>query len=209
MACLEEYSLHLLSVQQCHACCIILQQVHTIMLCQACPFDFNCMLSKSSLDATVPTPSLDHANPIVCSTLCSSPLLMQVRCCQNSKQSPSLQRQCFLPGVVDSVRGYNQPFEVLFLGVGARLDDTGVSPQLPAIWYTLLRLMSRLGMLLLGTHTALPQVHLAAFLRSYYSLMPKVAVSRFCFVMFCSVSYLFWHVNLSIMCLLAHRPLTM
>ena len=81
MACLGEYSLHQLSIEQCHACCIHQHAVPS-MPCLTCY-----TLSNSSLDATVPTPSLDHANPIVCSTLCSSPLLMQVRCCQNSNQS--------------------------------------------------------------------------------------------------------------------------
>ncbi len=158
MACLGEYSLHQLSIQQCHACCLMLLQVHTSMLCQACPFYMSYTLSNSNLDATVPTPSLRHANSIVCSMVCSSPMLMQVRYRQNSNQSYSLQRQCCLPDVVDSVRGYNQPFVGLFLGVGARLDDIGVFPQLPAILYTLLRLilrLSRLGILLLGTQTAI------------------------------------------------------
>ena len=209
MACLGEYSLHQLSIQQCHACCLMLLQVHTSMLCQACPFDLSYTLSHSSLDATVPTPSLHHANSIVCRMACSSPMLMQVRYCQNSNQSYPLQRQCCLPDGVDSVRGYNQPFVGLILGVGARPDDTSLFPQMPAILYSLLRLMSRLGMLLLVTHTAISQVHLAVFLRSCFSLMPTVTAPRLPFVILYFASYLFWHVSLCMMCLLGCIPLTM
>ncbi|KAL0042789.1 hypothetical protein WJX79_011137 [Trebouxia sp. C0005] len=83
--------------------------------------------------------------------------MCQVRDCQNSSQSHTLQKQCFLLGVVDSVRDYNQPLWVLFLGVGARLDDTGLFPQLPATLYMLIRLKARLGVLALRTHPAISQ----------------------------------------------------
>ena len=119
MACVWEHSLHQLSGQQCHTCCIMLLQVHTSLLCQACPFALSYMQSNLSLDATVPTPSLDYANPIVCSITCSSPLLMQARCCQSSDQS---QLSTDATGVADSTRDYKRLFYIFFIFLATQVS---------------------------------------------------------------------------------------